>query len=166
MTDRTLVLLRHAKAAHPENVADLQRALTPRGRADAAAAGTWLAGQGLLPDVVLCSPARRARETWHGVAVALGGEATGTTVVYDPVVYRASSGQELLDLISATGPEVTTLLVIGHNPTLSMLSSLLDPAADAELPTCGIAVHRVPAAWRDLAAGRAPLAASHTARAE
>jgi phosphohistidine phosphatase len=165
MTDRTLVLLRHAQAAHPENVADLQRALTPRGQADAGAAGGRLAGEGLLPDVVLCSPARRARETWHGLALALGAEATQTTVVYEPALYRSSSGQELLDLITTTGPEVRTLVVIGHNPALSMLSSLLDPAADKELRTCGIAVHRVPGPWRDLAAGGAPRTASHTARA-
>jgi phosphohistidine phosphatase len=160
-----LVLLRHAKAANPEDVADPQRALTTRGQADAAAAGAWLAGQGLLPDVVLCSPARRARETWHGVALALGAGATHTTVVYEPTLYAASSGRELLDLITATGPEVTTLLVIGHNPTLSMLSSLLDPAADDDLPTGGIAVHRVPGAWRELAPGGAPRTMSHTARA-
>jgi phosphohistidine phosphatase len=167
MTDRTLVLIRHAKAANPEDVADVQRPLTARGQADAAAAGTWLAAEGLFPDVVLCSPARRARETWHGVALTLGGEATHTTVVYDPVVYEASSGQELLDLITTTGPEVRTLLVIGHNPTLSMLSSQLDPAAtdDEGLHTCGVAVHRVPGVWRDLTTTGAPRAASHTARA-
>jgi phosphohistidine phosphatase len=166
MTDRTLVLLRHAKAAHPESVADPQRPLTPRGHADAAAAGGWLAGQRLFPDVVLCSPARRTRETWHGVALALGGEATHTTVVYDPAVYEADGEQGLLDLIGSTGPEVSTLLVIGHNPTLSMLSAALDPAADGEgLRTCGIAVHRVPGAWRDVAAGGAPLQQVHTARA-
>jgi phosphohistidine phosphatase len=165
MTDRTLVLLRHSKAAHLENVADLERALTPRGRADADAAGRWLAGQRLLPDVVLCSPARRTRETWHRLALALGGEATRTTVVYDPVLYRSPSGQELLDLITATGPEVATVVVIGHNPTLSMLSSLLDPAAEDGMRTSGIAVHRVPGTWGDLAAGGAPRTASHTARA-
>ncbi|HEV7897176.1 MAG TPA: histidine phosphatase family protein [Planosporangium sp.] len=165
MTDRTLVLLRHAKAANPEDVADLRRALTTRGQADAAAGGTWIAGRGLLPDLVLCSPARRARETWHGLALTLGGEASHTTVVYEPTLYRAATGQELLDLISATGPKIRTLVVIGHNPTLSELSSLLDPAADEGLRTSGIAVHRVPGVWPDLAPGGAPRTASHTARA-
>jgi phosphohistidine phosphatase len=162
MTDRTLVLLRHSKAAHPENVSDLQRPLSPQGHADAAAAGSWLAGERLIPDLVLCSPARRTRETWHGLAVALGGDATRTTVAYDPALYQ-SNAEELLDLIRATGPEATTVVVIGHNPTVSMLSSLLDPA-DEELRTSGIAVHRVPGPWRALAAGQAPRTASHTAR--
>ncbi|MGC9666914.1 SixA phosphatase family protein [Planosporangium sp. 12N6] len=165
MTDRTLVLLRHAKAAHPVDVPDLQRALSSRGQADAAAAGAWLAEQHLLPEVVLCSPARRTRETWHGVAPALGTTATHTTVGYEPVLYDAATGQELLDLVAATGPEVRTLLVIGHNPTLSMLASLLDPGPDAELHTSGIAVHRVPGVWGELTAGGAPRTAVHTARA-
>ncbi|NJC68742.1 histidine phosphatase family protein [Planosporangium thailandense] len=165
MTDRTLVLVRHAKATHPERVADLERPLDPRGHADAEAAGAWLTAQRLLPDVVLCSPARRARQTWHSLAATLGEEATHTTVGYSPVVYRASSGEELLDALRAAEPEAATLMMVGHNPTLSMLSSLLDPSANEALRTCGIAVHRVPGAWRDLAPGKAPRIAAHTARA-
>jgi phosphohistidine phosphatase len=166
MTDRTLVLLRHAKAAHPPAVADLDRALTPRGHADSAVAGGWLAGQRLIPQVVMCSPSRRTRETWHGVALALGPDATHITVVYDPTVYEAARGQGLLDLVTTVDPDVTGLLVIGHNPTISMLSELLDPAApDDGLRTAGIAVHRVRGAWRELAPGEAPLVDTHTARA-
>ena len=71
VTTRTLVILRHAKAANPEGVADPDRPLTSRGHADAAAAGAWLAHRDLQPDLVLCSSARRTRETWHGVALAL-----------------------------------------------------------------------------------------------
>src|SRR5690349_25153112 len=113
MTDRTLVLLRHAKAAHPPAMADIDRALTPRGHADAAVAGGWLTGQRLIPQVVMCSPARRTRETWHGVALALGPDATGITVVYDPAVYEAARGQGLLDLLAAVDPAVTAVPVIG-----------------------------------------------------
>jgi phosphohistidine phosphatase len=166
MTDRTLVLLRHAKAAHPEAVVDLDRPLTPRGHADAAVAGGWLATIRLIPQVVMCSPSRRTRETWHGVALALGADATGITVVYDPSIYEAGRGQPLLELVSATDPAVSSLLLIGHNPTISMLSSLLDPdAPDDGLRTCGVAVHAVPGGWRDLAPGGAPLTATTTARA-
>ena len=165
MTVRTLVLLRHAKAAHPDGVPDADRSLTPRGHADAAVAGAWLAGEQLVPDLVLCSPARRTRETWHGVALALGAGATGTTVAYDPGVYNGSAGS-VLDLISATGADVTTLLVIGHNPTMLALSGLLDPAGSGDnLRTCGIAVHQVPEDWSGLRPGGAPLTATHTPRA-
>jgi phosphohistidine phosphatase len=166
MTDRILVLLRHAKAAHPEGVVDLERALTPRGHADAAVAGGWLATKRLIPQVVMCSPSRRTRETWHGVALALGADASGVTVLYDPILYDAGQAQPLLDLVSATDSAVSGLLLIGHNPTISMLSSLLDPGApDDGLRTCGIAVHAVPGGWRDLKPGGAPLTASVAARA-
>ena len=72
---RTLVLLRHAKAeaAGSDAPDDAERPLTARGHADAAAAGAWLARHGLLPDVVICSPARRTRQTWHGVALGMTG---------------------------------------------------------------------------------------------
>jgi phosphohistidine phosphatase len=100
------------------------------------------------------------------VALALGPDATGITVVYDPTVYEAARGQGLLDLVTAVDPAVTAVLMIGHNPTLSMLSELLDPAApDEGLRTAGIAVHQVPGPWRDLTAGAAPLVDTHTARA-
>src|SRR6266498_2630447 len=81
MTDRVLVLLRHAKAEHPAKLADVDRPLTPRGHADSGAAGAWLASQGLVPDLVLCSPSRRTRDTWHSVKLALGAR---TKPVFDP----------------------------------------------------------------------------------
>src|ERR1700754_2302322 len=68
---RTLVLLRHAKAEHPEVGSDFDRRLTTRGKADAAAAGVWLAAEGIRPELVLCSAAARTRETWDAVADAL-----------------------------------------------------------------------------------------------
>jgi phosphohistidine phosphatase len=163
MTVRTLVLLRHAKAKRPDGVSDVERALTPRGHADAGAAGAWLAAQGLRPDLVLCSPARRARETCHAVRVALGGD---LAVRYDPWLYDAGA-REILDAVRATDGDVTVLLVVGHNPAVSTLSAKLDPAGDADdgLRTAGLAVHRLEGAWSDFGPRRAPVALAHTARA-
>jgi hypothetical protein len=63
MTMHTLVLLRHAKAERPDRYPqDVDRPLSSRGRADAAAAGRWLADAGLVPDRVLCSPSVRTRD--------------------------------------------------------------------------------------------------------
>jgi phosphohistidine phosphatase len=166
MTERTLVLLRHAKSAHPEGVADADRPLTERGHADAAAAGAWLLSRGLRPSRVLCSPARRTRETWNSVRVALGDAASGTEVVMEPALYDYGA-RTALDLIRATGPEVEVLMVIGHNPTVSMISTLLDPGTDVEdgLRTGGMALHSVDGEWVTCVPGGAPLTASHTARA-
>lgn len=167
MTVRTLVLLRHAKAKHPERGSDADRPLTARGHADSAAVGAWLAARDLRPSLVLCSPARRTRETWHGVQVALGGDAASTAVIYDPALYY-SGAHEVLDLIRETDPEVDVLMIVGHNPTISMVSSMLDPASelsDDGLRTAGLAVHTVDGAWADLRPSNARLAAVHTARA-
>lgn len=167
LTDRTLVLLRHAKAQAPTVGSDAERPLTPRGHDDAAAAGAWLAGQTLVPDLVLCSPARRTRETWHAVATALGAGATGVSTSYDPRIYAAGGAGDLLALVVAADPRARVVLVIGHNPTLSMVSAALDPADGPELGlrTAGLAVHRVQGDWSDYVAGRAQRIASHTARA-
>jgi phosphohistidine phosphatase len=166
MTERTLVLLRHAKAKQPDGRSDAERALTARGHADSAAAGAWLRAQGWLPGRVLCSPSRRTRETWQGVRVALGPEAAEIGVVLDAALYDAGA-REMLELIRGTAPDVEVLLVIGHNPTISMLSALLDPGGDAGegLRTAGIAVHRVDGAWSGCAPGKAPREATYTARA-
>jgi phosphohistidine phosphatase len=164
MTERTLVLLRHAKAERPAGTADIDRSLTARGHADAAAVGAWLARRELLPDDVICSPAKRTRQTWHGVALALGG--SGPEVRYEPIVYGGTA-RDLLDLIRRTPDGSVTVLVIGHNPTISDLSGLLDPAAARDsdgLRTSGLAVHRFDGSWTDCERGKAPLAATHTAR--
>jgi phosphohistidine phosphatase len=163
---RTLVILRHAKADRPGGVDDLDRPLTGRGHADTGAAGAWLAARGYRPDVVICSPAKRTRQTWHGVAVALADPAP--VVHYEPALYESGT-REILGLVRAIEPHFGTALVIGHNPTVSMLSAMLDAKAARDsdgLRTCGIAVHRVEGPWSECGAGTAPLIAGYTARVE
>jgi phosphohistidine phosphatase len=183
---RTLVILRHAKAERAEGTDDAERPLTDRGHADAAAAGAWLAHSGLRPDLVLCSPARRTRQTWHGVALGLVAERAsqrGTSeersvaerasgpaapeVRYDPVLYGGSA-RTLLAAVRSVARDASTVLLIGHNPAVSDLSATLDPdGADLDgLRTAGIAVHTLSGDWTDLVAGAAALAAAHTARAD
>ena len=169
MTSRTLVLLRHAKADRPDGIGDLERPLTERGHADAAAAGAWLAHHGYAPELVICSPARRTRQTWHGVAVAMAeatAESGAPTVRYEPGLY-AEGHHAVLTLVQALPVETTTVLLVGHNPDVSLLSAMLDPdgANDSDgLRTSGLVVHRFDGDWTSLAAGGAPVTDSHTAR--
>jgi phosphohistidine phosphatase len=163
--DRTLVLLRHAKADRPNGVADVDRPLTDRGHADSAAAGAWLAKQGYAPELVLCSPSKRTRQTWHSVAVAIA-RAASPTVRYERELYDGGA-EDLLKVIQTADPAARVVMVIGHNPSVSLLSELLDPDSDLDsdgLRTCGIAVHEVGGAWSDLKA--ASLTGVHTARAD
>jgi phosphohistidine phosphatase len=177
MTDRYLILVRHAKAERAVGVADIDRPLTPRGHGDAAAVGAWLAHRAMAPDLVLCSPAKRTRQTWHGIALAMAESAVvagngvaavggGPDVRYDPVVY-AGDAQDLLERLRAVDDETRIVLLVGHNPAVSLLSAALDPAAEpaAEgLRTCGIAVHRPTGTWRESGSDTAVLETAHTAR--
>jgi phosphohistidine phosphatase len=149
--DRTLVLLRHAKADRPNGVPDVDRPLTERGHADAAAAGAWLVKHGYIPDLVLCSPSRRTRQTWHSVAVALAG-AGSPTVHYERPFYDGTA-QDMLGLVQGIENEHQIVLLVGHNPTISHLSELLDPDGDADsdgLRTAGIAIHQATGDWSKL----------------
>ncbi|WP_410810513.1 SixA phosphatase family protein [Micromonospora sp. 067-2] len=170
---RTLVLLRHAKAEQgSDDTDDAERPLSVRGQADAAAAGAWLAQQALLPDVVICSTARRTRQTWHGVAMGMtgsppeGGPAgPRPTVRYEPGAYDAHP-EELLALVRTVDPTARTALLVAHNPGISLLSALLNPQGmEGEgLRTAEVAVHRSTLAWTELDRAAAPITDRHTAR--
>jgi phosphohistidine phosphatase len=157
--------LRHAKSAWPEDVPDHERPLAPRGRRDAPAAGRWLRESGYVPDRVLCSTARRARETWQLAEENLGAH---PQTVFEDRVYGAS-GMELLDLARQTPADVRTLLIIGHDPAMRGLALELasEQPSDAETaalsrvrakyPTAAIAVLSFPGSWFELGPGRALL---------
>ena len=170
MTQRMLVLLRHAKAENPLGVADADRPLSDRGLRDARAAGRWLAKQ-MVPELVLCSPARRTRQTWQAVAEQLPAEVV-PQVRYEPDLYRANVS-EVVQLLQQIDDDVTRVLVVGHNPTLSYLAYTLANGADSAvsldsdgLRTSGLAVHEFTGSWAHCGPGAAGLAATHTARAE
>lgn len=146
-----LVLLRHAKSAYPD-VADHDRPLAPRGRRDAPVAGRWLRDAGLVPDQVVCSTARRARETWE---LARGGLGTAPPVRYEAQVYQAGA-DGLLHLVRGAPDAAGTLLIVGHNPAVQELALLLSGRdADAErdgrlrvkFPTSAIAVLEAAGPW-------------------
>jgi phosphohistidine phosphatase len=135
---KRLVVVRHAKATHKEGFADFARPLTGRGRRDARAAGKWLGGRGFVPDLVLCSPARRTEQTWAELAPALtaGRE---IEVWYEPQLYGATEDLTL-DLVGATPADVSTLMVISHNPAAQEVAATLTGQGDLAFPTCAIAV--------------------------
>ncbi|SCL23242.1 phosphohistidine phosphatase [Micromonospora nigra] len=170
---RALVLLRHAKAEPPHGDGpDVDRPLAARGRVDATAAGAWLARHELLPDVVLCSVALRTRQTWHQVETGMtgvraeGGTAGPTPVVrYEKDAYEAHP-EDLLELVRRVDPCARTVLLVAHNPGISLLSALLAPQrADPDgLRTSDIVVHHPTVAWSELGRATAPIDVRHTAR--
>ena len=176
---RTLVLLRHAKSAWPD-VPDHDRPLARRGQRDAPAMGRWLRVAGHVPDQVLCSTARRARETWQLAQAGLGA---APPVRFDNRVYQGSAAQ-LLDLIRRARPAVRTLLIVGHDPAIPELALTLAATAppggggtrsdavsraagdrmQAKFPTAAIAVFEFTGSWDQLSPGTARLTVFVTPR--
>src|SRR3984885_13187278 len=129
------MLLRHAKSDWPD-VADQARPLAKRARHDAPAVGRWLAARGYRPDVVVCSVARRTRQTWELVAPELGGS---PSVTFEPRAYGASA-MGLLYLARELPSQCRAALLIGHNPAISDLAAHLaePPAQASSSPWAGI----------------------------
>jgi phosphohistidine phosphatase len=124
-TRRTLLVLRHSKSAYPEGTADFDRPLAPRGLRDAVTLGAWIRDQGLLPDLVVCSAALRARQTWDLASDQMAwADEDSAAVLYDPRLYEADPG-DLVGIIEETPPEVVILALVGHNPGAAELVRLL-----------------------------------------
>lgn len=139
---RELILLRHAHAEPgPEGLPDVDRPLSPEGLAEAEAAGRWLAAQGLVPDRVLCSPARRARETLEAVLGTIGY----VEQRLEDRIYEATSGT-LAELADANR-DAERLLIVGHNPGLEHLAALMYSGQSGDyrgMPTSAVVVLKLP----------------------
>lgn len=169
-SERTLVVVRHAKA-EATGPTDAERPLSERGWADAADAGRWLADQGIRPDHALVSSALRTQETWQELSTAAGWstEQQSSSALY------AASPETALDLVRGSPDTVSTLVVVGHNPTVASLAELLDDgdgdaAAMAELvsggyPTCAMTVLTLDGPWSELTESSATVRAFHVGRA-
>jgi phosphohistidine phosphatase len=161
MQDRhRLIVMRHAKAGELPGGPDFERALRPRGQRDSAAAGKWLAARGFRPDSVICSAARRTRQTWQYVAPELGADPEFSA---EQRLYQADSG-DVAEIIRQTPPAVGTRLYIGHNPAAAELVGLLT-GTEIALPTAAIAVIGIAGDWADLAASTGELVASWSPKA-
>ncbi len=165
MRMRTLVLMRHAKSAYPAGVDDHDRPLADRGEREAALAGDWLRENVPPIDAVLCSSALRTRQT----LARTGAEAP--TSFLDRL-YGASPG-DVIDEINKVPDDVSTLLVVGHEPTTSHLAlGLAGPGSDRgsaeqialKYPTSAIAVLRVPGEWAGVQLSSGELVSFHVPR--
>ncbi len=118
---KTLMLLRHAKSSCDDpSLPDFQRPLAARGRDAAPRMGKAMAKAGLRPDVVLCSGARRAVETWEAVAPNLDCE----QVQVDDTLYLATA-DAMLAWLNQLPDSVESVLLVGHNPGFEELARRL-----------------------------------------
>ncbi len=149
---RRLILMRHAKSSWGDPLLDdHERPLAERGLRDAPRMGAWLRARGIVPDLVLCSTAVRARQTCELVLGALGAPAIDTPVRHLRQLYAFSSPEPLLRAIRDHGGMARALMLVGHNEAMHDLALLLARAGEKEalerlgkkFPTAAIAIHDI-----------------------
>jgi len=152
-TDRRLYLLRHAKSSWKDaDLADHDRPLAGRGRRAADAIADHMRDEAIAPELVLCSTARRARETYERIRPALGA----APVRYEPGLYGASA-TSLLERLRGLPDDVASVLLIGHNPAIEELAlTIARPSPrrrdlEVKFPTGALATLAAPfPSWRSV----------------
>ncbi|MCO6450267.1 MAG: histidine phosphatase family protein [Caldilineales bacterium] len=132
---KSLFIMRHAKSSWDSpNLPDFDRPLAGRGEKDAPRMGDFLAGRDLVPDLIVSSPALRAKTTAKRAAKAMGYD---DEIVYDERIYAAGV-QDLMAVVAGLPNEVESVMLVGHNPGFEELVEWLCGAA-ARMPTAAIA---------------------------
>ncbi|HUL85553.1 MAG TPA: histidine phosphatase family protein [Actinomycetota bacterium] len=125
---RRLILLRHAKSSWDDpDLADVDRPLSARGRTAARAMAAHLRAHPVHPDLILCSPSARTRETLALVAPSLGSVETR----FDEALYTFDAGAALDHLVATLDDDRVCALVVGHNPPMGELAGTLASEGDA-----------------------------------
>lgn len=165
---RELLILRHAKSDWDSGAAsDFDRPLSRRGRDDAPRVGQFLYRQGLIPDFVVSSPARRAKQTVIAVCGEMG--IRQDEIHWDSRIYHAGAGA-LLDVLNDCPGNAQRVLIAGHNPGLELLlQNLCDqeiPMPDDYklMPTAAVAHLEILSEWKSLEGGLARLVGLTRAR--
>jgi phosphohistidine phosphatase len=142
---RRILLLRHAKSSWAEpGASDHERPLNRRGQEAARRIGAYLGRHQLAPECVLCSTAARARETWLLAAPEIPAP---PPPAFEDRLYNAAS-DTILQVLRQASSGTKSLLVVGHNPGLHELCTLLIASGDLDdrerlrekLPTGGLVV--------------------------
>ncbi len=133
---KELFLLRHAKSSWDDpTLSDFDRPLNERGRRDAPRMGEHLAEMGIEPDLIVASPAKRAKKTAGIVAEKLGYDPG--RIRWNESVYEASP-QTLLYLVCSLPEDAKRVMLVGHNPGFTMLANMLGDVAIDNIPTAGV----------------------------
>lgn len=158
---KLLTLLRHGKSDWETGVQDdFDRPLKERGRKDSPIVGKYLANLGLTPDLIVSSPAARAKETAQLLAPAAG---YAKSIRWEDSMYAASSG-ELMSVLRKLPDDASHVLLVGHNPGFEELAAQLI-GADAYGMALGLRLPTAAAAhialnvetWRDVQANSGQL---------
>ena len=147
---KTLFLLRHAKSSWKEaELSDFDRPLNERGRRAAPFVGRLVKERGFVPDLIVSSPAKRARKT---AKLAKEAGEFDTPLIFDDRIYEASPNT-LLYVAAETDDDIDSLMLVGHNPGMEGLIRVLTRQTEA-MPTAALAIIDLDIdRWKDLSSG-------------
>lgn len=133
---KKLYLARHAKSSwdYPE-LSDFERPLNKRGKRDAPYMGKVLHDLNVRPDKIISSPAIRAYFTARTIASRLNYPVE--KIDTSEIIYEAGAG-ELIEFIQSISDDINTLMLFGHNPSLTLTSNYLSDRSLDNIPTCAI----------------------------
>ena len=158
---KQLLLMRHAKSSWDSDApTDFLRPLAKRGRKAAPRIGAWLQARELVPEMIISSPATRARQTTLAVANVLAMD--DTQLQWEEQIYDASRN-DLLAVVKACPKKLERIMLVGHNPGFEELlqwlcADRIPATADGKLlPTAAVAVLALATPWRDVNRGSATL---------
>jgi phosphohistidine phosphatase len=153
---KTLTLLRHAKSKGKDGpLEDLERPLSRGGKEAASRMGQRLAEKGLLPDLILTSPARRAVGTARRVANKIG---FGKKKIRQLDGIYEASAEDLLAMLRELDASCDHVMLVGHNPGFTELNNLVNSFSIDQIPTCGVVCSELDiAAWPELLEGQGRL---------
>ncbi len=148
---KTLYLIRHAKSSwkHP-GLSDIERPLNNRGKRDAPLMGEKIKLREILPELIVTSPAIRARITAKNIALEIGFPEEEILVndnIYD------SSSTELINVIHDFDNKYNSIMMFGHNPGFTMINNYLTDHYIDNIPTCGVVGIQFSTSWKSIQSG-------------
>jgi phosphohistidine phosphatase len=130
---KTLILVRHAEAS--EGMSDKNRSLTSGGMIDAARMGKHLAPKLAGVQSLIASPAERTVMTSQVLAEQIGFDFDKLQTIDE--LYEGSP-RHYLAVVNGLSESMTTVMIVGHNPTITYLAEYLSHEELGNIPTCGI----------------------------
>ncbi len=149
---KKLILMRHAKSSWDDSaINDFERPLNTRGKHDAPEMGKRLAKLKILPELMVSSPAKRARKTAKVVAKEIGYPKD--KIVLRQEIYEAGTS-DLLEVIRKFDNSHSQVMMFGHNPGFTSLANLISDCRIDNIPTCGVFCVEFPVAdWSEITPG-------------
>jgi len=154
---KTVYLFRHAKAQSKDlGIPDFERSITDKGRRVTREMSRRAQEKKIVPDIMISSPANRAIETAWIVADVYGWNPD--TIQTEQLLYDASDGESIFDIVQAINNEHQSVMIFGHNPTFNQFASAMIPDFDGNISKSGVVgACFVADSWQEVAPGKGRL---------